>query len=50
MKIKYTNILDETKGIIVHGINAQGKMNFALAKQIREKYPQVYIDYLKRAA
>jgi len=47
MKIIHGNILNETKGIIVHGCNAQGVMGSGLAGQIKNKYPQVYYDYIK---
>lgn len=43
----HSDLLNETTGIIVHGCNAQGKMGSGLAKSIRDKYPQVYIDYQK---
>jgi O-acetyl-ADP-ribose deacetylase (regulator of RNase III) len=41
------DILTATTGYILHGCNAQGKMGIGLALQIREKYPQVYEDYLR---
>lgn len=34
-----------TTGIIVHQCNAQGVMGAGIAKQIKEKWPQVYKDY-----
>ena len=40
------DLLKEDFGIIVHGVNAQGKMNSGFAKDLREKYPQVYEDYM----
>jgi O-acetyl-ADP-ribose deacetylase (regulator of RNase III) len=40
------NLLSITKGGILHGVNAQGKMNSGVAKAIREKYPRVYLDYV----
>jgi len=39
------NILDNTSGIIVHGVNAQGVMGSGIAKQIRDKYPAAYRTY-----
>jgi O-acetyl-ADP-ribose deacetylase (regulator of RNase III) len=45
MKVLDSNLLLEDSGIIVHGCNAQGVFNAGIAKQIREKYPQVYLDY-----
>jgi hypothetical protein len=45
MQIHIGDILTVTKGIIVHGCNAQGRMNSGMAKAIREMYPQVYEDY-----
>lgn len=32
-------------GVIVHGVNCQGKMNSGVAKTIREKWPLVYEHY-----
>ena len=40
------DLLNETHGIIVHGVNAQGKFNSGFAKQVRARYPQVYADYM----
>jgi O-acetyl-ADP-ribose deacetylase (regulator of RNase III) len=55
MMFRDGNILDQCIGgnIIVHGCNAQGVMGSGVAKQIREKYPDVfkkYIDDLKSTA
>lgn len=46
--IKFGNILD-AKGIIMQGCNAQGVMGSGLAKDIRNKWPEVfsvYADYI----
>lgn len=43
---KIGNMLEEvTEGIIIHQVNAQGVMGGGIAKQIRDKWPQVWIDY-----
>jgi len=47
MRLVHGNILDVSQGILVHGVNMQGKFNAGLAKQIRQRYPQVYQDYLR---
>lgn len=39
------NLVSVTRGIIVHGCNAQGVMGSGVAKALREAYPQVYRDY-----
>lgn len=39
------NLLNVSKGIIVHGANAQGVMGSGAAKAIREKYPDCYNTY-----
>lgn len=39
------NLLLEKNGILVHGCNCRGKMASGIALQIRQTYPQVYIDY-----
>lgn len=43
--LKEGNILEATEDIIVHQVNCQGVMGAGLAKQIRDKYPNVYNDY-----
>lgn len=46
MDIRQADLLDETEGVLLHGVNCQGVMNAGIAKQIRQRYPQVYRDYL----
>ena len=36
--------------VVCHQVNCQGKMNSGIAKSIREKYPQVYRDYMMLSA
>lgn len=40
------NLLDFNAKYIVHQVNCRGVMNSGVAKQIRQKWPQVYEDYL----
>lgn len=40
------NITTVTSGIIIHGCNAQGKMNSGVAKAIRTKWPEAYRTYM----
>jgi O-acetyl-ADP-ribose deacetylase (regulator of RNase III) len=48
-QVRFGNVLNEvTKGVIVQGCNAQGVMGSGIAKEIREKWPQVYTDYKLR--
>lgn len=47
IKIVKGNILDTTKDIICHQVNCMGVMGSGLAKQIRNKYPEVYPSYIK---
>lgn len=44
---KKGNLIDATEKIIVHGCNAQGKMNSGVAKAIREKWPGAFGVYAK---
>lgn len=37
----------DTLHIIVHGCNAQGKMGSGFAKELRERYPKAYTEYMK---
>lgn len=48
--IKYIkgNILNVTEGIIVQQVNCFGVMGAGLAKQIRDKWPNVYNSYQER--
>lgn len=47
MKIKTINgnLLDATEKYIVHQVNCQGVMGSGLAKEIKDKYPDVYNAY-----
>ena len=42
------NILDSGADIICHQVNCQGAMNSGVAKAIREKWPQVYDEYIQK--
>ena len=39
------DLLESKADIICHQVNCQGKMNSGVAKQIREKYPEVFQAY-----
>lgn len=41
------DLLSSNADIIAHQVNCQGKMNSGVAKQIREKYPEVFEVYKK---
>ena len=42
------NLLDTNCQYICHQVNCQGKMNSGVAKIIRDKWPEVYTQYLKK--
>jgi O-acetyl-ADP-ribose deacetylase (regulator of RNase III) len=44
-KVRFGNMLQMERGILVHGCNAQGVMGSGIAAQIRFRYPSVYEDY-----
>lgn len=46
MKFLKGNIVDAPIGIIGHQVNCQMVMGSGLAKEIREKYPRVYDEYI----
>ncbi len=48
MPLKFVkgDILDAKDGIIGHQVNCQMVMGSGLAKQIRDKYPRVYNEYI----
>lgn len=50
MAIKLINgdIFSSQASIIAHGVNAQGRMNAGIAKQIRQRFPQAYADYMTK--
>ena len=41
------DLLDAKETIIAHQVNCQKRMNSGVAKVIREKYPEVFDEYLK---
>lgn len=44
---KKGDLLRSSCNIIVHQVNCQGVMGSGIAKQIRDKWPEVYTDYQK---
>lgn len=48
MKTIYGNILDEQRGIIVHGCNTKSVMGAGVALQIKHKYPIAFNDYFMK--
>lgn len=47
MKTVHSDILKETSGIIVHGVNCIGTMGSGIALKIANRYPHVFWDYKK---
>lgn len=47
IEFKHGNVLLSGADFICHQVNCQGVMGKGLAKQIRDKYPQHYQDYIK---
>jgi len=45
--IVYGDILEATENFICHQVNCKGVMGSGLALQVRQKYYEVYEDYLK---
>lgn len=50
MKELEGNILSVQEGIIVHGCNCRGVMGAGIARQIRDKWPDVYSAYSSHRA
>lgn len=48
--VRGQNILDFPGDVIVNTVNCQGVMGKGLAKQVREKYPNGVINYLRNAS
>ena len=47
IKIIDGDLLESGADIICHQVNCQGKMNSGVAKAVREKYPEVFEEYIK---
>lgn len=47
ISIKQGNLLDASENIIVHQVNCQGVMDAGVARQIKEKWPNVYEHYIR---
>lgn len=45
IKVANLDLLSINEGIVVHGCNAQGVMGAGIAKQFRDKYPEMYQLY-----
>ncbi len=45
-----SDITEETSGLILHGVNCKGVMNFGIAKAIRTKWPEVYTRFNKNGS
>ena len=48
MEWKQGDLLKSDCDYICHQVNCQGKMNSGIAKQIREKWPIVYTNYMEK--
>ena len=47
--IKEGDLFSAPDGIICHQVNCQGKMGSGVAKQIRDRWPEVYSNYARVA-
>ena len=45
--LENSNICDVTEGVILQGVNCQGVMGSGVAKQLRDKYPDIFTNYKK---
>lgn len=46
LRVVNDNLLNEASGILVHGVNCQGKMDAGIALSIKKRYPEVHDSYL----
>lgn len=46
IRILNGDLLEAEEDMICHQVNCKAKMNSGIAKQIREKYPKAYVDYM----
>jgi O-acetyl-ADP-ribose deacetylase (regulator of RNase III) len=47
MNVIIGNLLDVPTGLLVHQVNCLGFMGAGIARNVREKWPQVYAEYKK---
>ncbi len=47
LKYHKGSLLDTTDKFIIHGVNCQGVMGSGVAKALRDRWPDVYDDYIK---
>lgn len=45
-KVVTGNLLNETRGILVHGVNCQGAMGAGIALEVKKRYPKAYESYI----
>lgn len=45
IKVIHGNLFDTKAPIIAHQVNCQGKMGTGVARQVKEKYPEVFKSY-----
>ena len=45
MRLYKEDLFSDPKGLIAHGVNAQGVMGSGVAKVIRDRFPKAYEDY-----
>lgn len=43
--VKEGNVFDSDADIVCHQVNCQGVMGSGVAKEVRERYPEVYFEY-----
>jgi len=48
MNLIKEDILKNTSGLLIHGVNCQKKMGSGIAKKIRDKWPIVFEEYAKK--
>lgn len=46
-KVVTGNLLNETRGILVHGVNCKGAMGAGIALEVRNRYPQAHQSYVQ---
>ena len=46
VEVKIGNVFDTDAKYICHQVNCKGKMASGVAKEVRERYPSVYWEYM----
>lgn len=44
--VKFGNMLDVKSGMLIHGVNCQGVMGSGIAKEVKDRFPDAFDQYI----